>query len=166
MLTLVTTVNYLLWKAEGAEHTNFAIAFTLVSVWILGVQMPYRLRVVEVDEAGLLLKRAGRQEFIPYADIHWLTRFDVLCPWFITMKYHDPQRGDARKIAYIPQQPYKSVVRQDEMTAYIKEQVKTRSRYYSAESQPVAWRNFILITLFGSPMLLVLLYAVKQLVDK
>ena len=165
MVVPVTAVNYLLWRAEGKDDPVFAAAFTIISIWVLGVQMPYRLRIVETEEEGLLTKRAGTEQFIPYSEMYWLTRFDVMCPWFITLRYKDNKSGRRRKIAYIPKDPFANMFRQDEMTTYIKERIREKSKYWDPKKEPVILRRFILLFLFGSPMLLVLFYFVKKWIE-
>ena len=149
-----------LWTSEIPESHDFAKGFIFMAIWvsIFLVQMPFRLKSVETTEQGLLIKDFGKKMLIDYRDVHWISKYDITCPWAITIKYRDKDSEKDKKVSYMPGQSTQQLFKNDTMTQYIMDQIKAHNPDYSKDDQPSAFKNMIITTLLGLPFLLAFLY--------
>ncbi|MGX1927771.1 hypothetical protein [Flagellimonas sp. 2504JD4-2] len=88
-------IGFFTLKNSGDElASNFANAFGIALVWIsiFLIQMPFRLKKVDVDENGLKIKSASDEKIIPFRTIKSVSKFDLSNPWMITVKYLDSNK--------------------------------------------------------------------------
>lgn len=152
------------WTQGTAESQAFAKSFGIAAIWIsfFLVQMPFRLKNIVADETGVLVKEHGKQSLIAYRDIKWVAKFDITAPWFITLKYHDRATGSDRKIAYMPKQQGYGFGYKDELTEYIRSQIRTHQPGYSKDMEPTMTINFLKLMLISLPFWFLMLYFLKD----
>jgi hypothetical protein len=140
--------------------SNFAKGMSVMYVWMAFflVQMPFRLKNIEVTETGISFMDFGKKILIDFKDIHWVVQGDLAGPWFFTIKYYDIESGQDKKICYMPAQKNQKAFTVDEMTAFIWKKIVQLNPNYDKKNQPSLLKNTILITILGLPFLALFLY--------
>ena len=156
---------YSSWMNGSPESQSFAKGMIVIAIWIsyFLVQMPFRLKSIETSDKGILIKDFKKQTIVEYRDIHWITKFDITGPWFMTIMYRDKVSGLDKKISFIPSQSDQRFFSNDSMSDFIKDKIKTHNLDYSKETQPSLIRNLLLLSLLGLPVLLLTLYFMGDL---
>ena len=149
-------------KNSGDELTsNFANAFgiALIGISIFLIQMPFRVKYVEVDENGLKSKSGSGNEIIPFKNVKSVSKLDLSNPWMITVKYLDSRRNENRKISYMPNSEYQRIMKEDEMTEYISNQARLKNPNFEESS---ILRNLLILLLAGLPFYIGIIYFISK----
>jgi hypothetical protein len=151
---------YTSWTEGTPESQGFAKAMITVTVWIsiFLVQMPFQLKNIETTDKGIIIKDYGKETFVDYKDIEWITKFDLSSPWFITIKYHIKESNEYRKVSFMPSQNDQRFFSNDAMTEFIKNKIISENVNYSKDSQPSQIKNFILTMILSLPFALLAFY--------
>ena len=126
---LVITFSFI----EGTpESIAFAKSMIIVTIWvsIFLVQFPFKLKQIETSDMGILIKGYSSDRLIEYKEIHWITKFDLSNPWFVTIKYHDVESGFDKKISYMPNGSDQRIPFKDEMIKYIQKKIESENPNY------------------------------------
>ena len=137
--------------------SNFSNAFGIAMIWvsIFLIQMPFRVKNVEVDENGLSIRSRNGSKVIPFKNIKTISLLDFTNPWMITVKYKDINKDQTNKISYMPNPKYQRIMNLDEMTEYITKKAKEQNDDFE-ESSTV--KNLAILFLAGSPFLIGMIY--------
>ena len=155
-------IGFFTLKNSGDELlSNFANAFGIALVWIsiFLIQMPFRLKKVEIDENGLKIKSGNDEQIIPFKNINSVLKFDLSNPWMITVKYLDSNKNENRKISYMPNSKYQRFMKEDEMTEYLTKQAKSKNPNFE-ESNTI--KNLLIIFLAGLPFFIGMIYFMSK----
>ena len=155
-------IGFITLKNSGDElAANFAIAFGIALIWvsIFLIQMPFRLKKVEVDEKGLKMKSGNGEQIILFKNIISVSKFDLSNPWMITVKYSDSTKNENRKISYMPNSKYQRFMKEDEMTEYLTEQAKSTNPNFE-ESNTI--KNLLIMFLAGLPFFIGIIYFMSK----
>ncbi|MEM9258536.1 MAG: hypothetical protein AAGA62_02750 [Bacteroidota bacterium] len=123
-------IGFFILKNTGDESvSNFANSFGIAWVWIsiFLIQMPFKLKNIEVDKNGLKVKSARNEELIPFKNIISVSKFDFTNPWMMTVKYLDAAKNECIKISYLPSPKHQRFMKEDEMTEYLTTQAKSQN---------------------------------------
>lgn len=140
---------------ESLIYFTNAVGIALIWVSIFIVQMPFRLKRIEVNEKGLKIKTGNRNGIIPFKNISAVSKFDFVNPWMITIKYLDPNTGKVRKISFMPDAKYQRFMKEDAMTEYLTQQSRLENPDF-AESSTV--KNIAILFLAGLPFFMGMIY--------
>lgn len=151
---------YDLWNASDPQMQGFAKAMLVMTIWIsiFLIQMPFRLKNIEATESGILVKELGEQIEIKYSNVDWVSKFDLSSPWFVTIKYHDLESGNDKKMSFMPNQNHQRFLSDDAMTAYIRNKIRTDNPNYSKDKEPSKIKNIIIGILLSLPFTLLAFY--------
>ena len=161
MLT-VGIFGFITLKNIGDEfNSNFANAFGISLIWvsIFLVQMPFRIKEVEIDKNGLKIKSGKGEKIIPFKNVISVSKFDLSNPWMITVKYSDSKKGKNRKISYIPNSKYQRLMKEDEMTEYLTTQSKINNPNFEESS---TLKNLLILFLAGLPFFIGMIYFISK----
>ena len=151
-------IGFVALKNIGDESlSNFANAIGIAMVWIsiFLLQMPFRLKKIELDKNGLMIKLGNDEELIPFKNINSISKFDLSNPWMITVKYSDSTKNENRKISYMPNSKYQRFMKEDEMTEYLTEQSKSQNPNF-VESNTM--KNLLILMFAGLPFFMGTIY--------
>jgi hypothetical protein len=164
MLSGVIFGIYMSWTEGTTESQGFAKAMITVTLWIsiFLVQMPFRLKNIETTEKGIIIKDIGKENFVDYKDIEWITKFDFSSPWFVTIKYLIKETGEYKKISFMPNQRDQRFFANDAMTEFIKNKIIEENLNYSKDSQPSQIKNLALLMVLGLPVAILAFYFMNE----
>ena len=151
-------IGFVTFKNSGNESlSNFANAFGIALVWIsiFLLQMPFRLKEIEVNKNGLKIKSGNVEELVLFKNINSISKFDLSNPWMITVKYSDSTKNENRKISFMPNSKYQKFMKEDEMTEYLTEQAKSQNPNF-ADSNTM--KNLLFLMLAGLPFFIGTIY--------
>ena len=151
-------------RNESMEvNSSFVNVFTVAYAWtsIFLLQAILRLKWIEANENGVLIKSGKTTNLVKYENIEYLAKFDIGSPWFMTMKYTEEGTNLSKKIAYIPSQKNQIFFKDDRLTDFIKAQMKTKIPHYDDSIHPGALRNLAILALLATPVLLLMLYFMR-----
>ena len=153
------------WIIGTPESLSFSKTMIVATVWVsfFLIQMPFRLKYIDTHNEYLLIKDFGKQIKLEYRDIQWITKYDITSPWFVTIKYRDNKTGGERKVSFIPSKGDYRLFRDDAMTEFIKNKIKTENPNYIEELQPSKIKNFLLLMLLSSPFVALSYYFMNGL---
>ena len=156
---------YAFWKSNDPELIATAKGFTVMYIWIFIflVQLPFRLKNIETSDKGIIIKDFRKKALIPYHDLIWIAKFDITCPFFVTIKYREDNTGLEKRVSFIPAKDQQRCFKNDAMSEFIKSQIKKEDNELSNEKQPLQFRNFIIVLLLSLPFFLLSLYFMDQL---
>ena len=155
-------IGFIALRNSGDElASNFANAFGIALVWIsiFLIQMPFRLKKVEIDENGLKIKSGNDNQIIPFNKINTVSKFDLSNPWMITVKYLDFAKNENRKISYMPNSKYQRFMKEDEMTEYLTQKAKSENPNFE-ESNTL--KNLLILFLAGLPFFIGMIYFMSK----
>jgi hypothetical protein len=112
------------------------------------VQMPFRLKKVEVDDHGLKIEPENREEVVPFKDVISVSKFGLSAPFLITVKYSDSNGVEDRKASYMINSKYQRFMKEDEMTEYLTERSRASNPNFEESS---ALKNIAILFLAGLP---------------
>ncbi|MBN1180730.1 MAG: hypothetical protein JXB49_00485 [Bacteroidales bacterium] len=153
------------WNTDDPELIAHNKGFMVMYLWVLLflVQFPFRLKNIETSEKGIVIREFKKQKFISYHDLIWITKYDITCPFFVTIKYRESDTGLEKKIAFIPAKNQQRFFRNDAMSEFIQSQIKKENNEFSDEKRPSQFRNLIILALLGLPFFLLSLYFMGEL---
>ena len=155
-------IGFFTLKISGDElASNFANAFGIALVWIsiFLIQIPFRLKNVEVGENGLKINSGNGNQIIPFKKINSVSKFDLSNPWMITIKYLDSQKNENRKISYMPNSKYQRFMKEDEMTEFLTQKAKSENPNFE-ESNTL--KNILILFLAGLPFFIGMIYFMSK----
>ena len=155
-------IGFFTLKNSGDElASNFANAFGIALVWIsiFLIQMPFRLKNVEVDENGLKIKSGNDYQIIPFKKINSISKFDLSNPWMITVKYLDSNKNENRKISYMPNSKHQRFMKEDEMTEYLSLKAKSENPNFEESN---TMKNLLILFLAGLPFFIGMIYFMSK----
>lgn len=163
MLGMALFAIYMMYFQGDVMSKSFAKAFAVAFLWIsyFLIQMPIRLKSIEAKENGIIIKN-NESQLIEYKNIVWITKFDITSPFFITIKYRDKISDSYKKIAYMPNQRDQKMFQDDNLTAYIKNKVKSSSSDFTREQAPSTMKNFLFLMLLSLPFTILMLYFLNE----
>ena len=148
-------------NSDDVVMSNFSNAFGIAMIWvsIFLIQMPFRVKNVEVDENGLSIRSGNGSKAIPFKNIKSVSILDLTNPWMITVKYKDINKDQTNKLSYMPNSKYQRIMKLDEMTEYITQKAKAQNENYE-ESSTI--KNLALLFLAGLPFLIGMIYFMSK----
>lgn len=150
-------VSFVVLKKSSNGLTDFAYGFGIAFLWnaIFIFQMPFRLKKIEADEKGIIVKSGEEEEKIAFGNVMAVAKFDLTNPWMITIKYFDESKNENRKLSYMRNAQYYRFLKDDEMTAFIKKEAKKQNLKFVEIS---AMKNFLILFLMGLPFFIGVIY--------
>ena len=154
---------YMSWTEGSPESLGFAKGMLTVTVWIsiFLIQMPFRLKNIETTEQGILIRDFGRETFVDYKDIQWISKFDFSSPWFVTIKYNEKETGGTKKISFISNQQDQRFFGNDAMTEFIEKKIAEENLDYS---KPSKVKNFVILMILSLPFTVLALYFMNDMI--
>ena len=155
---------FITWMQGSPETEGFAKALLTVTLWmsIFLFQMPFRLKNIETTEKGILIKNLGNSTLVEYKDLQWVAMFDFTSPWFITIKYFDKDKGENKKISFMPNHADQKPFADDAMTEFIKGKIESDNPNFSNSEQPSKIKNFLQLFVLGLPVTILALYFINE----
>ena len=140
--------------------SNFANAFGIALVWIsiFLIQLPFLLKKVEIDENGLKIISGKNHQVIPFKNINTISKFDLSNPWMITVNYIDTEKKN-RKISYMPNSKYQRFMKEDEMTEYLIQKVKSENPKFETSN---TLKMLLILFLSGLPFFIGVIYFMSK----
>ena len=151
-------------NTQGDENMKgFANAFAVAVTWSYLFQIPMliRLKVIEAKDNGVLVN-GKNQQLIAFKDIVWISKFDLISPFFITIKYRDRVSGSDKKIAFMPKPQDQVMFQDDKLTAYLKNMIDENKSTFTREEAPSMVKNIFLLILLSLPVIMLMLYFMNQ----
>lgn len=159
---IATIINmYSIWSQGVDQHIGFGKAMSINTIWVgfFIIQFPFRLKNIVAADMGLLIKGLGKNaSLIDYKDIDYIARFDILNPFFMTIKYRDQISGEHKKIFFMPSKGDQRIFADDKLTERIKELMKKNNPNWSEDHFPSSIRNFIVLIAICIPVGLLSFY--------
>ncbi|MDF1699019.1 MAG: hypothetical protein P1U56_24415 [Saprospiraceae bacterium] len=151
---------YKMMTAGDPAVYNFGLAFSVVLIGFsfFLLQLPFKLKSIEATKKGVYIVEEDSKELIKYRDIQYVSKFDFPAPWFPSMKYYDRKGDVMKKIAIMPDAEHQTPFKEDEMSKYIKENMKLNIPDYDPSRHPDALRNMIKLLLYASPFIALVMY--------
>jgi hypothetical protein len=131
-------VTYLFNYESGVFFNKTYLLLSFIPVTYVVVQIIMKLKLVEANETGIIVKTLLKKEEIKYQDIEWISKFDIETPFNPTIKYYDQEKMKTKKVCFIPSRQDQGFLNfgNDDMTNYIKEQIERLNPNYSKENEP------------------------------
>ena len=135
------------------DSLGFTKGIIVITIWIsyFLFQALFRLKIIEATDSDLMIKEFKKQTIIQYKDVHWITKFDISCPLFITIKYREKESAVDKKISFMPLQADQRPFTNDAISEFIKDKIKVHNPNYSKDTQPSVFKNILILTLLGLP---------------
>ncbi len=151
----------MLKNQDNGLASNFANAYGIALTWIsiFLVQLPFRLKKVTVDDKGLKIKSDDGNKVIPFKEVYAVSKFELTSPWMVTVKYFDSVSGEKIKIAYMPNQKYQKFMKDDDMTAYLKNESKTNNPAFEESNN---LKNLLILFCVGLPFFIAMFYFMSK----
>lgn len=150
------------WNANDAFSYDWSRGFALLFGWaIIWISiMVIRLKSVEATHNYLVIKSFRGQKIVDYKDIEWISQLAMISPVMISLKYFDKESGESKKILIMPGKSSQmfnfNILRELEMTTYIRERVIAFKPDYSKELEPSRWIPAGLLLITGLPIMLLM----------
>jgi hypothetical protein len=145
----------LIWNLQGhflyEELKGAIVTVFWALIWFTILMI--RLRNVEANREGLVIKTFKGQQIIDYKDVDWIFQTVFIRPVLISMKYRDRETGKSRKILLMPEVGSQNFglnfSDETEMAGFIRERVMDSNPNYSKAIEPSRWHPIGLMLLTG-----------------
>jgi len=156
---------YALYNFGGQGGSGFIKAFCIAYLWtfIFLIQVPFRLKSLEADVDGVKIISRNTKELIKYKNIEYISKFDLAAPWFTTIKYKDDISNLSKKIAFIPSPKDQVIFKEDNLSSYIKANMKLHVPHYHDSMHPSTFKNMGRLFLLATPVIGLMLYFMKDI---